>query len=323
MNAKNFMSYMKVRPVRVRIFVPFEFWGLIPTLVAALLATVVYFFSPAWGVMLYIIIGACFLLANSIRNVETSQVMICLHFNIPSQRVRQRGVHFVFPFITLCDFFTINFVREEKRMGNLETKGDGYRLGYEYVLKTKINKNLVYLYEEDVLRGKEPEVIAALNDALMEASKNEVKRYSHEDLVEENTDLQETLKAKIEESFLNLFEDSLDLLCHHRDLYEVDLTITNLIFDEAYMAKLKQKNQAKMDAEIAKLDKQATITDAEAKAQALKIEGKAKAEAIKMEADALKQNPDIIRYETAKHSNLQNVLGEGANILLGAGTGKS
>lgn len=308
---------MKSKPVRVKIFVPFEFWALGPTAAGLALATLVFFISTGWGTLLYIITAICFLLANTIRNVEAGQVMIVIRLNKPSKNVRSLGIHVVFPFISLCNFYTINFVREEKEMRELETRGDGYRLGYAYVLKTKINKSLVYLYEEDVLRGKEQEVMKALNDSLLEASKNEVKRYSHEDLVERNTDLQETLKADIEASFLALFGASLNTLCGHSDLYEVDLTITNLIFDQKYMDKLAEKNQAKMDAEIAAFDKQATITDAEAKARATEIEGAAKAKAIELEGEALRKNPDVIRHRMAEHSNIQVLSGDGAKTIVG------
>jgi len=318
MNATTFLSYMmKSKPIRVKAFVPFEFWALMPTAAGLILSTLVFLVSTGWGTAMYVITGICFLLANTIRNVEAGQVMIVIRFNHPSKNVRSLGIHVVFPFISLCNFYTINFVREEKEMRNLETAGDGYRMGYAYVLKTKINKDLVYLYEEDVLRGKEEEVMKAMNDALLEASKNEVKRYSHADLVEHNTDLQETLKADIEASFLTLFGDSLKLLCGHDDLYNVDLTITNLIFDEAYMAKLKEKNLAKIDAETAVFDKQATITDAEAKAKAIEIEGAAKAKAIELEGEALRKNPDVIKHRLAEHSNLQVISGNGAQTLVG------
>lgn len=317
MNANNILSYMKSKPVRVKVFVPFEFWALGPTAAGLIIATLVFLVSAFWGTWLYIITAICFLLANMVRNVEAGQVMIVIKFNRPSKNVRSLGIHVVFPFISLCNFYTINFVREEKEMRNLETQGDGYRLGYAYVLKTKINRNLVYLYEDDILRGKENEVMQALNDALLEASKNEVKRYSHEDLVERNTDLQEDLKAAIETNFLALFGESLNLLCGHDDLYTVDLTIVNLIFDEAYMSKLKEKNQAKMDAEIAAFDKQATITDAEAKAKATEIEGAAKAKAIELEGEALRKNPDVIRHRMAEHSNIQVLSGDGARTIVG------
>lgn len=308
---------MKSKPIRVKVFVPFEFWALGPTAAGLALSTLIFLISTGWGVVFYIVTILCFLLANTVRNIEAGQVMIVIRLNHPSSHVRELGVHFVVPFVSLCNYYTINFVREEKEMRELETRGDGYRLGYAYVLKTKIKKSLVYLYEEDVLRGKEEEIIKALNDSLLEASKNEVKRYSHEDLVEKDTSLQEDLKAAIEASFLTLFGDSLELLCGHRDLYTVDLTITNLIFDEAYMAKLKEKNQAMMDAQIAEFDKQATITDAEGKAEAIRIEGKAKADAIQMEADALRKNPDVIRHRMAEHSNIQVLSGDGARTIVG------
>ena len=316
MNVNNILSYMKSKPVRVKVFVPFEFWGLIPTAVGIILSTLVFLISPCWGGWMYFATGVCFLLANSIRNVEAGQVLIVVRLNKPSKEVKDLGIKWVVPFISLCNYYTVNFVREEKEMRELETKGDGYRLGYAYVLKSKINKDLVYLYEEDVLRGKEEEVMRAMNDSLLEASKNEVKRYSHKELVEDDTNLQEVLKADIEASFLALFGDSLYLLCEHRDLYTVDLTITNLIFDENYMSKLKEKNMAKMDAEIAAFDKEATITDAEGKAEAIRIEGKAKADAIQMEADALRKNPDVIRHRMAEHSNLQVISGDGAKTLV-------
>lgn len=317
MNANSIISYMKSKPVRVKIFVPFEFWALGPTLAAALISTLVFLVSSGWGILCYTITAICFLLANSIRNVEAGQVLIVVKLNRPSKQVKDLGIKWVVPFISLCNYYTVNFVREEKEMKNLETQGDGYRMGFFYVLKIKINKLLVYLFETDVLRGKESEVMQALNDSLLEASKNEVKRYSHKQLVEDNTDLQESLKADIEASFLRLFGDSLELLCGHRDLYTVDLTITNLVFDEDYMSKLKEKNQAKMDAEIAEFDKKATITDAEAKAKATEIEGAAKAKAIELEGEALRKNPDVIRHRMAEHSNLQVISGNGAQTLVG------
>lgn len=317
MNVQNVFSYMKSKPIRVKVFVPFEFWALGPTLAGLIISTLVFLISTGWGTLMYTITAVCFLLANSIRNVEAGQVLIVVKLNRPSKQVRDLGIKWVVPFISLCNYYTVNFVREEKEMKNLETCGDGYRMGFFYVLKIKINKLLVYLFETDVLRGKESEVMQALNDSLLEASKNEVKRYSHKQLVEDNTDLQESLKADIEASFLRLFGDSLKLLCGHSDLYTVDLTITNLVFDEDYMSKLKEKNQAKMDAEIAEYDKKATITDAEAKARATEIEGAAKAKAIELEGEALRKNPDVIRHRMAEHSNLQVLSGDGAKTIVG------
>lgn len=318
MNANSIMSYMKSKPVRIKFFIPWEISGLGPLFLGLIISTLVFFLSSGWGALLYTITAVSFYLANAVKNVEAGQVMITVRFNKPSNKVHEKGICFIaMPFWNLCNFYTINFVREEKEMRNLETAGDGYRMGYAYVLKTKINRSLVYLYEDDILRGKEAEVMQALNDALLEASKNEVKRYSHKQLVEDNTDLQETLKADIETNFLSLFGDSLYLLCGHRDLYEVDLTIVNLIFDEDYMSKLKEKNQAKMDAEIAEFDKKATITDAEAKAKATEIEGAAKAKAIELEGEALRKNPDVIRHRMAEHSNIQVLSGDGARTIVG------
>lgn len=318
MNANTFLSYIsKSKPIRVKILVPFEFWALLPTAVGLILSTLVFLFSNGWGIALYIATGTSFLLANIIRNVESYEVMLQFVLNQPPKKVDDCGVKFVIPFVTLCDYYRINQVEREGQFNSLETS-DGLSLGVDYMLTILINDELVYIYGQKSFRGTEPTVMKKLLSELESAIKDAAKLYNQRDMIQKTEErLQAAFKAEAERIFIEKFGDYLEGFCGHRDLYKVDLTINNLIYNQTLMEELEKLRQAEVDVEIAERDKQASIIDAEAKAEATRIEGKAKADAIEAEGEALRKNPDVIRLRTAEKSNLQNIVGDGARMLLG------
>jgi len=317
MNATKFLSYIPTKAIRVKIFIPMEFYAVPQTLLAILITIGAYFISFGAGITLTILTIVGFLVASSIRNVPIGQSMVVVRLNKAQDVSHPNGVCWVKPIVDLCEFFEVKMVKKDLNVQGLDTKGDGFQMGFTGNYTITINPKKVHVYLRSNLVGKEPDIIAFLDSLVRQSSKDIVLQYSHEDLKERDTSLQVKLKKEIITNYKRAAKQYLEAETGEEDLYTIQLVISDFIWDPDYEEKLKEKNRARMDVDIAKLDKEATITDAEGEAEATRIRGKANADAIEMEAEALRKNPDVIRHRMAEHSNIQVLSGDGARTIVG------
>jgi hypothetical protein len=312
MNANTFLSYMKSKPIRIKIFVPFEFWALGPTAVGLALATLVFFISTGWGTVLYTATGICFLLANTIRNIESSDAMLRFIMNKPANKVDGCGVKFVIPFVTLCDYIKIHQVDKDGMFEDVETS-DGLCLTMKYLLNIVINDNLVYIYGQKTFRGTEPTVMKTMVEKLNAAVKDTAKRYIQRSMIKKGQEA--AFKKEAEDLFLKEFGDYLEKFSGHRDLYTVILTLSNFKYDPALIAELADLTKSEVSVEIAENDAKATVIDAKAEADARKHKGEADAyaqellyqkekEFVEELKKQLGSSQAVADYLRAKNSNL-------------------
>lgn len=245
-----------------------------------------------------IIIVALVVALNSFVVVDAGHTGVVVTLGSVNEGVLQEGIHAKIPFVQ-------SIVKIDNRIQKLEVNTEAFSkdlqsvntvLAINYRVDTaksySIYKNIGANYEEVL-------VVPAVNEVL----KAITATYTAEESV--------TNRALISDGLVEGLNDKLNNI----GLYVTDVNIIDFDFSEAFITAIEEKQVAQQQLLKAETEKQTAITNAEAKAESVKIKAEGEAAANKKISDSLTDK--IIENKKLEKWNgeLPQVQGNGGTII--------
>ncbi len=245
-----------------------------------------------------IIIVALVVALNSFVVVDAGHTGVVVTLGSVNEGVLQEGIHAKIPFVQ-------SIVKIDNRIQKLEVNTEAFSkdlqsvntvLAINYRVDTaksySIYKNIGANYEEVL-------VVPAVNEVL----KAITATYTAEESV--------TNRALVSDGLVEGLNDKLNNI----GLYVTDVNIIDFDFSEAFITAIEEKQVAQQQLLKAETEKQTAITNAEAKAESVKIKAEGEAAANKKISDSLTDK--IIENKKLEKWNgeLPQVQGNGGTII--------
>lgn len=253
------------------------------------------------GSILFYKLGALFILIClfgllSIRCVPVGHMgVVKIIGKVKHEKTLKEGLHFVVPFITGVIPISIKLQKfsEDTSASSKDLQVVTTVVSVQFSL-AEVSMLLQKIGQENLIN----EIV--LKPSVEESVKAVTAKYTAEELITKRPEV----KTKIVEAIkLFLYETLEQKGLNKYSLQIANVAITDFEFSPEFNKSIEMKVKAEQQALQALNEKQKKITDAEAKAEKIRLESIEVANAIRREGKALKANPILIEYKKMEKWN--------------------
>ena len=263
------------------------------------------FFKTYWGYFLVLVIFLLFLSGSVIKVDAGERAVVFNTFGGMEKRVIGEGIHIVIPFIQRAYIYdvkeaTYNFASEDQTRQGLivgseihSLTSDGQKVGVELSVRARPQPDELWKLHKLIGPDYIPKIIVPKARAVL---REVLAKYPVEDVYSVN---RQEIQNKVQE----LLQKDL------KEKYFIDIEevlIRNVIFSKEFQDAIDRKQQAYQ--EFLKMEYVLAAEKSKRDAKISQAEGEAKA--INLRVNALRANPDYIKYRRAQ------VYGKRAKLVL-------
>ncbi len=256
--------------------------------------------------------------SNSYKIVDAGHVGVVKRLGAIKKTVLPEGFHFKIPFVDHIEEMDIRLTKAET--SSASSSRDLQSVTTKVTVQFSLNGGIAPLTFQKIGNRDDLRGILVL-PAIQESVKAVTAQYSAEQLITKR----EEVKIQIQKAISNFISATLKEKGVPGAMSIANVAITDFDFSQEFNKAIELKVRAEQEALQAKNEKLRRVTQAEAAAEEKKlaaaasafeteIQSKARAEAIRIEAEALKNNPQLIRLRSIERWNgqLPKISGGGA-----------
>ena len=255
----------------------------------------------------FFVIALALLVLNCFKIVDAGHVGVIKRLGAVKPEALPEGFHFKVPFMDTIEEMDLRLTRAQADAAS--SSRDLQTVQTKVTVQFSLNGGVApTTFQKIGTRNSVAQIL--VYPAIQESVKAVTAQYSAEQLITKREDV----KQRIQEAIVKFIETTLRQKEASGAISIANVAITDFDFSPEFNKAIELKVRAEQEALQAKNEKLRRVTQAEAAAEEkklsasanafqIKVQSEARAEAIRLEAEALKNNPELIKLRSIERWN--------------------